>query len=340
MKEGGRHPDRMEHWFLGLRRIERRRFVDDERRVLNERLRDLRRELRLVLVVLVVTLVALSVLGVVAEDQQDLGFLVELCLVLVMLTLPLGLLRLRDSLREIRSLRLDLERGYVERFGGLLDPGRFLTGLAKRAHERLRSEEGFDADGEHSVEVLPTSGRVLSADGRPLSAETVASVGRAAAPPADPFVQPLPDGFRVVLKDPSLRVARRRLEEEEVHELEHWVHRYKQPGWTGIGAALLLCLLVVLARDGALDWSRFELPILAAIAIFGMVEYGRRWLDGSRLAEDHAQGWVLTIHDPAGEDEGMARLPLSRPRLEVLPMSRGVWTEGGRPAPWRLRDED
>lgn len=328
----------MEQWFLGLRRSEERAVRDEERKLLENELRSERQRLRAGLLMSVVGLLLVGTMGVVWEGTGLVHAQLESVLVVLLLALvPWLLYRVHHSQVRMRALAKDLRKGVVLRFEGRLARESLFENENRKAHARLL-EEGVllgNPDARQWLELLPGTGKVLTSNGKLLRRRTEGEVREAAAPPEHPYVSALPDGFVVTLKYPDLRSARRRMTEEELEELELQIHRYRQPSLFALGSIVLFCVIVLLMREASGDLRLRLLPLLMLSALGG-VAYARRWFQSTRLQADLAEGWLITIHDPADEDEGMAGLPLNAPRAEVLPISEGLWTERAKPAPWRF----
>jgi hypothetical protein len=117
----------------------------------------------------------------------------------------------------------------------------------------------------------------------------------------------------------------RQLTESEREEIRHAAARLR--GFPPVLGLMTLMIGFVLLR--ALGAGRT--PVAFLIAAFGAVVLAtawRRWLRardrGVQLLADADVGWAAR---GSAEHEG----------LEVLPVSRARWTEGGEPAAWRAR---
>lgn len=327
----------MEQWFLGLRRRQERAVKDEERRDLERELSSERQRLRAGLLLSVLGLILIGTMGVVWEGGAVPTFLVEDILALLLISLvPLLLYRVHHSQSRMRALAQDLRKGVVLRFEGHLARESLFENENRKAHSRLVEEGVLEGDPETQqwVEMLPGTGKILMANGKLSRMRAMGEVREAAAPPEHPYVTALPEGYVVTLKYPDLRSARRRMTEDELDELRMQIHRYRQPSLLALGSVVLFCGLLLLMRESTQEVNLRLLPLLF-LSILGGIGFARRWFQSTRLQLDLQQGWLITIHDPAESDEGMAGLPLNAPRAEVLPVSEGLWTERGIPAPWR-----
>ena len=75
-------------------------------------------------------------------------------------------------------------------------------------------------------------------------------------------------------------------------------------------------------RPGALLWL-----LMAALAT---ALYAGRLRAAGRLHQDAGFQWLVSV------DDADPKTPDCVPRMEVLPVSRLLWTEDGRPAAWRM----
>jgi hypothetical protein len=328
----------MEQWFLGLRRSEERAVREEERKVLENELRSERQRMRAGLLMSVLGLFLIGSMGVVWEGRGLESHQIENLLAIALVALvPLLLYWVHHRQARMRALAKDLRKGIVIRFEGRLARESLFENENRKAHARLVEEGVLEGDPEvrQWVEMLPGTGKLLSSNGKLLRMRTVGEVREAAAPPEHPYVSALPTGYVVTLKYPELRSARRRMTEDELEELKLQIHRYRQPSLFALGSVVLFCVIILLMveSEGAVQLRLLPLLLLSAV---GGIAYARRWYQSNQLQSDLAEGWLITIHDPAEEDEGMAGLPLNAPRAEVLPVSEGLWTERAKPAPWRF----
>ncbi len=328
----------MDQWFLGLRRSEERAVRDDERKALETELTSEKQRLRVGLLMSVIGLFLIGTMGVIGEGQPlSYDYLENILAVVLLVLVPFLLYRVHSSQVRLRALAQDLRKGVVLRFEGELARASLFESQNRKAHARMVAAGVLDGDPEISqwVEMLPGTGKVLSANGRLMSVRATGEVREAAAPPEHPYITALPPEYVVTLKFPELRSARRRMTEDELEELQVQIHRYRQPSLMAMASVVLFCLVILLMRESS-ETARLRMLPLLFLAIAGGVAYARRWFQSTRLQVDLSEGWLITIHDPSEDDEGMSDLPLNAPRAEVLPVSEGLWTERGKPAPWRF----
>jgi hypothetical protein len=175
-----------------------------------------------------------------------------------------------------------------------------------------------------ALEVLPRSGLAVTVAGAPVPLVPIVVEEVARARP-HALTAALPRELVPRGGDPTVQVRRRSLSAAERIELSRHVRRLRQRWWPAVAATVATLVIGGLALDrggglavGAIGWG-----LLAAAAWTVQV---RRWVAAHRMARDHDLRWVVTVR--ARED--------APPRLEILPHSRLVWTEGTEPAHWRF----
>lgn len=107
---------------------------------------------------------------------------------------------------------------------------------------------------------------------------------------------------------------------------------------------LTLFLTIWLIILAASTLSRGDIPadpisfvILAVIVVAVNWQFIVRCMQASRLRRDRDAGQVVILRWLQQESDAEAnRQPALSPPVEVLPRTRFVWTENGRPAGWRL----
>ncbi|RMG97870.1 MAG: hypothetical protein D6705_07700 [Deltaproteobacteria bacterium] len=181
------------------------------------------------------------------------------------------------------------------------------------------------------VEVLPEAELFVRGPSGMVPRLSLAPIRRLA--PARLFALRVPiPGARA--EDPNLRVHRRSLSPAERSELSGQAERLRRR----LGPVLssyLACGLQILAdafvwgRSGEELWFSAGTTFWYAVAAATSIAYVGRIRAAHRLERDAGHPWVVTIENA---DTAMGDVP----HMEVLPVSRLLWTERGRPAAWRL----
>lgn len=228
-----------------------------------------------------------------------------------------------------RALERDLTRSRVLVFGGqvgdLDGQDRTLRRLVSLGHLRPHLPR------DQSIELLPASRLVVRINGRAVPLRHRVHVAELAPVLAHAMRSPLPRELIEIERDGGLDLARRGLSPAEHAELQRYGAAFRRRYWitVGVGSALSLAIGVTFAKLFALQGLLFFLPPVALMALGGVLGH-MLWLRlAHRVEHDCELRWVISVRDP-GDADGEA------PRLEVLPVSQLVWTEGSRPAAWRL----
>ncbi len=240
--------------------------------------------------------------------------------------LLLGLIELwaraRDGRRLLAALgraRADLARGRVEVFA---------------AHTAQTTATTAAPPEPHRLEVLPQSGLLLRAGGSLVQSWNLAPVAALAPARLHALRVPIP-GARA--RDPNLRIHRRSLSPDERVELRAQARRLRRHVGPVVVTWLAAAGYVVaraaldgqgptmahLLRPGAMLWL--------LLAVLASAVYATRLRAARRLRQDAGFQWLVSV------DEADPRSPDTVPRMEVLPVSRLLWTEDGRPAAWRMQ---
>ncbi len=181
----------------------------------------------------------------------------------------------------------------------------------------------------YRLEVLPHSRLVLRTDGHPVRTWATASIIRLAPARLHALRVELPQG---VAHDSRHRLLRRGISPAERKEMMRQSRRLIH----GVGGAALIGIGGTLYVVGRLHLDpRFHLLgpgpwVWYLLMLAGILLYLGRLRAGLRLREDARVRWLVTVHD---EDQPAD----AAPRMEVLPVSRLVWTENSQPALWRAR---
>ncbi|MCG8554096.1 MAG: hypothetical protein MJD61_02225 [Proteobacteria bacterium] len=330
----------VQQWCAGLGHADTRPLEPPELERLHQRARKLSLigllSLCAVPVVVLAALVALRWLPELADPKRFTLVYFSVMAVAV----PLLILRAKDLFTRVRALRHDLDGGRVAGFEGSLeslDPFDLHEEFGDRDLIRL-SRLGIlrpGCAGRQRLEVLPTSGILLAANGRPVWDWLRLAVGRAATVPRAIFLSDLPPDAPLE-PQPGTEVKRRPLSRAEAQELRGAISDMKRLPWsTLVTYACLGIALVSWARTGR-PWLQEHvllLAVLSASAIVFLLRDRRCWQRASRLDQDRELGWVASIAprpehalEVADQDE------FTR---EILVASGAPWTYDGRPAPWR-----
>lgn len=247
---------------------------------------------------------------------------------------PLFLLLAANALRRVRALGKDLAHGKVLRFTGALSSFDSLTldpDLARLTREGMFAPEPYV---EQDMVVLPHARELLYANGRWAKRPVTLHVERIAPPPESPIKLPLPDEVQTQ-PVPSISVARRRLTQLELDELNRHIARLRKPGrlfWVLAGFAGV-SLLLWHSQAWAMPPRPFSIPLALMAWVFAMMNMFRRTRLAARLADDAELGWVLTVDHERGPHHVEVELPALG--VETLLNARLDWTVNRRPAPWR-----
>jgi hypothetical protein len=340
-------------WCAGLPLTAQRSLSDAEREALRAESGRLRRSgclsLPLVPVCFLAMLLALAVSD--SAERPGAAFLAATLLMLTAVALLANYVR--DCLRRGRLLRGDLREGYVKHFEGVLDESvlswTIILSGGRIVHPRgpgppldptlaLLLRLGLmrpDTTETQWVEALPVSGRVWRVNGQKPRAwitavwsEVAETPGYAAA--ASAWLVPVsrsPEG--------TVSAGQRALSPSESEELRRRIRdAWRRP----LLPALLLSLWFFPLLAGFLwerrlppDWHRLSFLLLgfAALSADGVLLLSLQ--QASRLRRDLETG-VVSVVRVTNLASGSVEQD-----FEVLPTSRLVWTEAGRPAAWRKR---
>ncbi len=228
-----------------------------------------------------------------------------------------------------RALQRDLARSRVAVFGGQLGDldgqDRTLRRLVSLGHLRPHLPR------DQSIELLPTSRVVVRVNGRPVPLRHRVHVAELAPVLAHAMRSPLPRELVEIERDGGLDLARRGLSAAEHAELQRYGAAFRRRYWItiGVASALALAIGVTFSKLFALEGLVFFGPLVVLMGLGAALGH-LLWLRlAHRVEHDCELRWVISVSEP-GDEHGEA------PRLEVLPVSQLVWTEGSRPASWRL----
>ncbi len=229
--------------------------------------------------------------------------------------------------RRRRLLCQDLMAGRVECFR---------TGPSPRCLSRRLASAACEAG--LSLDILPRSRSVFCIDGALQSAWVEVKLFRAVAPPVCPPLLGLPRAMAARLESPRA-ARRRRLTRPEVRELRNHIGRLRTPSWSLIGMTAVCGAALVAAvgaqRAGELaQWGWLAAGVAAPLSVATIVLHAAHWrgrMLARRLVCDCDDEWLvvlpLSAEAPPDSLEG---------HVEILPVSRTIWTAACRPGRWRL----
>lgn len=278
-----------------------------------------------------------------AQNVLTVGFVLW-----ILVGLPVTLLLARDSFTRGRQLRRDLRHGTVKRFAGA-------SPLVDDTFRRLwRAHLAPDQQGdEWTLEVLPASGRVWRAMDLPVPFWMVVQTVEVAEPP--PFAEIASQWLSPIEQEgeATLMIGQRELSREEREEM----CRYSRRLWQGL-LPLATCLtlwlsvpVTLMIGNGSIHihpLNRLRLVFLAICTAAVDYELVSALRLAHRMRRDESDGRVVIVrivkdssraclHDAgAGDAAKQQDGEEKRDVAEVLPMSRRLWTENGRPSAWRL----
>ena len=356
----------MTEWCAGLP-LESRRPLDDEERchLLDEARRYRWRGIGVLL--LYPPLVIAFSIAVGRADPSSSTMRSRLAVAVILLA-AIGLAALivlvRDTFRRSRRLFRDLRFGEVKRFAGPLRPemarektvARFLkAGLFSNVMEE-----------ESSLEVLPASGRVWRAGDRPVSRWIEARSTEVAETPAIAAVaakrlEPIEGAADVVTRRGSREMSPQ--ERDELSRLAGRLWRRRLPVAIGITLCPVVLAAILLARGRLAstgDWIGFAL--LAAVTLGIDRKLARTLALSRQFVQDAKAGTLMivsfdianprpersggddrrsdgerTLGNDNRESSGTGEITFAAPNVvELLAVSRWIWTTDGRPTPWRI----
>ena len=335
--------DNMKEWCIGMPLTGQRPLESEEREniVLEEKALRYKGLTAILISPLITVMVMLITITnhFQGKDVHETFFISSL--LCMFLLLPASILLSRDSFRRSRRLKQDLDCGIVKQFSGHLHKDLIKRGSVSTLFTRQLSLNGDD---EASIEVLSESFRVWKVQGSPAPSWREARTVSIAAQPeiariAAQWLQPaqLPNGE-------TINMGRRELSNEERAEIiriakKIWIRHLPMSA----ALSVWLVILVTLIGSDGLAHDRTQLMHLWFLAFltFTMVyrlsmEYRR----SRRLLSDERGGAVIIAEvykdAPASSvSSSPERQEAKKVVVELLSVTRWLWTEDGRPAIWR-----
>lgn len=269
-----------------------------------------------------------------ASVMMGVYFLVMVILVAMAFLVP------RERRAQAAALRQDLAGGVKLRFAGVIrelpdaeEPEYMLfkRGLLQKHSTSMQS-----------LEVLPISGQVLVANG--ICPRGWVKVKLVYTAPQAEFTADTYQQLSAMDIDevPSMRAGNRSLTDDEITEIRQYIATtLRKPLPILLFTNLILLpgfILALLDHTLFHDWKTLIHIPTFIFTIWSDIWYIRHFLFTRQLARDAESGVVNVLACEVTDDE-LAEMP-DQPTsgltsLEVLPITRHIWAEDGRPAEWR-----
>lgn len=346
-----RHGDARE-WCAGLPLVQRRPLQADELRIL--RLQALRLFLQGIAIPAGCAVLLAACFRAVSAAMEDSAWpsavVVPLIIGTVFLVLagpPISLILAYDRIRRAVHVRRDLRAGFVKHFVGTVDLDAYeeetLLALWKAGLISPQAPQCW-------IEVLPGSRRVWKVQGEIVKGWILAPSREVADTPeyaaiAAQWVEPFSPS-----RDGRVPVGHREMSAQEIDELRRYARRL----WPRLVPAAAFFTLLVLGRLAlhafTPEASRAAPSSWSALSVIAALWFDYRLVMGvinaRRLLRAAQIGRVLIFRlerGPQNDEDGAPTAPgevsaevTTDPfTVELLPVSRWVWTEDGRAAGWR-----
>jgi TRAP-type mannitol/chloroaromatic compound transport system permease large subunit len=309
-------PSTDEQWFAGLPVVGERMLSEEERAELARARRTLGIHVARRLGMLVLLAAAIAVGEYYAIPFRAVPILVLVYFIFRGKTASAGW-----QLRWYRDLTADATGSHIVICRGAL-------AQAVRTVDTTAGKQQFDVPADEetlTVEVLPLSGMVWTVNGhRPVQPMFTPRSRTSRAPEharmAANFVAP-------VAGADGLYAHRRALNEAEQEELQTYL-KVTHP--LHLAAMLLMVVLGCIFIATSLPNDALGLAAGALLLLAGgsrLFVVARRLRLARRLRADAREAYVVIVRRGDGEELGEA--------TEFLPLSRVIWSQGGRPATWR-----
>jgi hypothetical protein len=256
-----------------------------------------------------------------------------LSFVLIFIGTPVCWLRSRDHFVMASQLKNDLLSKSVYCFDGVRAD---LICFTTKDRYQL-NPSGKIGDTLTTIDVLPYSSMILSANGSYLNGISKVKIIKAVSAPKTPYVISLPnDLYRLNgVKEGDLN--RRRLSQDEINEAKTIIQNLKKRtrGFYGTAAYLGLGILSGTLYGFSGYWFH-NYGIVFGIALFlflnELFKYFKSILISSKMIQDISLGWVVITQKNDGK---LGVQSGSKEKIEFLPVSTILWTKGGQPSNWR-----
>ena len=286
----------------------------------------------------------MALLTIVTQSTRDFAQAASLLmLILTPLGLPVCLLLARDCFRRSKGLFGDLKCDFIKRFEGPLAPNQ----IADETLERLRRAKLAPKKGAawYGMEILPASGRVWRVTGAAVRGWVVAQTVEVAQTPefaniASQWLQPFAQN-----ENATLLGGQRDLSSAEQDELRRFARLlWLRPLPFAAGLTLWAAMPVaawMLGRHSANAFSFWQALFLVFFAVVTDYHFIHAVLLSRRIGQDAQRGRVMILSEQANleKDKPPAQSQINAGKAEIvelLPISRMIWTGDGRPAAWRV----
>jgi hypothetical protein len=343
--EGIIHPlqedQHIRRWFIGLGQRSMRPISVDETGVLKKRIFRLRiRPLWIIaaaIFVIPIFIVFLNSLHLQSDLLDSIRAILGLSI--LFLGLPTYILSTRDSIREAKALKGDLEIGSLFIFEGKIMPPLRRCKIIKHLNKELLIHA--DENIQQQFEILPNSETVLRVNGIMSERWRKGRILEATAPPEHHYDALVKEGLPEETTGESIDLFQRHMSHAELAELKRHIAHFKKPSGVLIAMAtwMLLLIAAVFVSEGSFrawqNGSRLQAVLVCILFAVAAARYIRSRRTARLLNEDAGME-ILQIIKPQEPCEASANTRLA-PVLEFLPNSLLGWNVDGMPYPWRLR---
>jgi hypothetical protein len=333
----------IQRWFLGLEQSSERQISAEETIALRKRVLKLKMRPVWIIAAAVCSISLFTLLLESLHLESDVPeiLLSILAISLILIGLPIYLLFIRDSFREVTALKGDLNIGRAFIFEGpVTEPLRRIKTIQQLAGERL-IHAGEDTS--QRFDILPNSMTVIRVNGVMSSGWHKGRMLEATAPPEHHYDALVKEGLPENVTGSSFDLFQRHMSQAEISELNTHIAQFKKPSGLLIAMAVSMLLLIAafiwaVCEGKFRQWQNMHQLEAAMITVLFAITAGRyiRSFKTARLMDRDAGVKILRIIKPQEECEGKTNSNLT-PVLEFLPVSLLGWNVDGRPYPWRLK---
>jgi hypothetical protein len=333
----------IQRWFLGLEQSSERQISVDEAGVLEKRIFRLKMRPLWILATAVfsISLIILVLNSMNLHSRIPDALYMILAISLTFIGLPVFILFTRDSFREAKALKGDLETGSIFIFEGPVTPPlRRCRAIRHLIHERLiHVEENVP----QRFEVLLNSETVIRVNGVMSERWRKGRIVQATAPPEQHYDALVKQGLSEEATGESVDLFQRHMSQAEIGELKNHIARFKKPPALLIAMTvwmlLLITAVIISVSEGSFgQWqSKYRFQAVMVCVLFAITAWRYfRALKTVRLMNQDAGMEILRIIKSQEECASKTNNNLI-PVLEFLPVSLLGWSVDGKPYPWRLR---
>jgi hypothetical protein len=310
---------------------------------LGKRIRTLRMRpiLTLGLAVLLISVIVLLLSSMHWESKAIDALVSAFGISLIFLGLPLWILFLRDSLRDAKTLKNDIEIGRAFVFEGQVAESlrhlKIMRGLikARLIYYEENSRQRFD--------ILPSSGTVIGANGKMPGVWCKEKIFEATAPPEQQYEALVNPGISETNSGQEMDLYQRHMSQDEYAEITTRTAKLRRPpGFLILMAVWMLILAAAFAMHASsgqielwIDRHGLQAVLVCFITAIAAVRYFRMLKMASLLSREAGMKVLMVLRPRSGfevcDDKNIP------PILEYLPISQLGWSSCGKPYPWRLR---